>query len=208
VPSGMQPRAAVVYIMVAALECAALCGAAPSLHSEIDAAVPMLERLAEEWGPASAPDSRAKALASELRGTVPIVHGALPTVATARRWRTQLNENAKLPAFVSELPESNHNEICGWERGIELAPFAGVFLEDPDQHPRIVRRFDLVCAEFQHVGGKVLRVRAERGESRLDRVLELLFLGDLVSVYLAALDGVDPTPVEPLDRFKSELARS
>ena len=52
-------------------------------------------------------------------GTVPVVHGAGPTAALARRWKTQINENAKAAAFWSELPEANHNEICGWERGRE-----------------------------------------------------------------------------------------
>jgi glucose/mannose-6-phosphate isomerase len=205
VPAGMQPRAAVLYMLVGTLECAAICGAAPSITAEIDMATALLERLVEEWGPDSADDSGAKAIARELQGTVPVVHGAGPTVASARRWRTQLNENAKAAAFWSELPEANHNEICGWERGREAAPLSAVFLEDPDQHPRIQSRIDLTAGEVERAGAPVHRVES-KGESRLERVLSLVLLGDLVSVYLAALDGIDPTPVEPIERFKSALA--
>jgi glucose/mannose-6-phosphate isomerase len=206
VPAGMQPRAAVLYMLVGTLECAALSGAAPGLHSEIDTATALLEQLVEEWSPDGAEDSQAKTIARELRGTVPVVHGAGPTVAPARRWKTQLNENADAPAFWGELPEANHNEICGWRRGSEIAPFSAVFLEDPDQHPRVEKRIGLACAEAERAGAKALRVGA-RGDSRLERVLSLVLLGDLVSVYLAVLDGVDPTPVKPIERLKAELAK-
>jgi len=200
----MQPRAAVLYMTVGALECASLCNAAPGLHSEIDTATALLERLVEEWGPDSPDDSLAKSIARGLQGTIPVVHGSGPTVAPARRWRTQLNENAKSAAFWSELPEANHNEVCGWERGAKAAPFSAVFLEDVDHHPRVQRRFELTCKVLEQAGAPVLRVKA-RGESRLERVLSLVLLGDLVSVYLAVLDGVDPTPVEAIERFKAAL---
>jgi glucose/mannose-6-phosphate isomerase len=196
VPAGMQPRAAVIYMIVGVLECAALCGAAPGLHSEIDSAAELLGTIA----PADA-----EPLAQALRGTVPVIHGAGPTAAIARRWKTQINENAEAAAFWSELPEADHNEICFWERGRAAAPFSGVFLEDPDQHPRVHRRIELTAAEVERAGAPALRVPA-RGATRLERVLSLVMLGDLVSVQLAELDGVDPTPVEALDRFKVALA--
>jgi glucose/mannose-6-phosphate isomerase len=195
VPAGMQPRAAVIYMIVGVLECAALCGAAPGVHAEIDTAAELLGTIA----PADA-----EPLAETLRGTVPVIHGAGPTTAVARRWKTQINENAEAAAFWSELPEANHNEICSWERGRAAAPLSGVFLEDPDQHPRVRRRIELTAAAVERAGAPALRVPA-RGETRLERVLSLIMLGDLVSVKLAELDGVDPTPVEALDRFKAEL---
>jgi glucose/mannose-6-phosphate isomerase len=204
VPAGMQPRAAVVYMTVGALECAALCGAAPGVHSEIDTAADLLGQLVEEWGPGAAEDSQAKAIARALQGTLPVVHGAGPTSAPARRMTTQLNENAKAAAFWSELPEANHNQICGWERGRALAPLSAVFLEDADQHPRLSDRIGLTAAELERTGADAVRVEA-RGDSRLERVLSLVLLGDLVSVYLAVLEGVDPTPVEAIESFKAAL---
>ena len=207
VPSGMQPRAAVLYMTVAALECASLCGAAPGLHTEVDAATKLLEQLVERWGPDSPADSQAKALAGELQGRLPVIVGSGPTSAPALRWKTQLNENAELPAYVSELPEGNHNELCGWQRAGSIAPVSAVLLGDSDQHPLMRRRVQLTCAEIERSGGRVARVESE-GETRLERVLSLVLLGDLVSIYLAALDGVDPTPVAAIERFKAELAGS
>ena len=153
---------------------------------------------------ARAEDSLAKRVARELVGTIPVVHGAASTVAVGRRWSTQINENAKAPAFWSELPEANHNQICGWERGRAEAPFAGVFLGDPDQHPRVQRRIELMAAEVERTGARAIQLES-RGESRLERVLSLVLLGDIVSVYMAVLAGVDPTPVEAIEQFKQRL---
>jgi glucose/mannose-6-phosphate isomerase len=204
VPAGMQPRAAVVYMTVAALECAALCGAGPRLREEIEEAAEPLEALARRWGPDGAEDSDAKRLARALRNGVPVVYGAGPTAAAARRWKTQLNENAKVAAFASELPEADHNEICGWERGRARAPLAAVFLEDSDHHPRMTRRIELTADAVSDAGAPAERV-AGRGERRLARLLSLVLLGDLVSVYVAVLEGVDPTPVAAIERFKDAL---
>ncbi|MEX2414345.1 MAG: bifunctional phosphoglucose/phosphomannose isomerase, partial [Thermoleophilaceae bacterium] len=197
VPSGMQPRAAVVYMTVGALECAAACGAAPSLRDEIERAQPVLDAIAESGGDADA-------LARALEGTIPIVHGAGPTGAAARRWKTQLNENAKMAAFASELPEANHNEIEGWRRGLDLAPLSAVFLHAPDMLPRLERRMDLTAERLSELGATVVRVDAE-GESPVAHVLSLVMIGDLVSVSLAELAGIDATPVEAIEGFKAAL---
>jgi glucose/mannose-6-phosphate isomerase len=204
-PSGMQPRAAVVYGTVATLECAALCGAGPFLHAEIDTATALLERLVEEWGPGASDNSLAKRIARELAGTVPVIHGSGSTEAVARRWHTQINENVKTSAFWSELPEANHHEICGWERGPGRAPLSAVFLHDPDNHPRVARRIDLMADEVAQAGAPTVRVEAE-GESRFERVLAQVLLGDLVSVYMAVLEDVDPTPIAAIERLKARLA--
>lgn len=204
VPSGMQPRAAVVYMIVAALECAAACGATPSLAGEVEAAGPLLEELAEEWGPDAGENSTAKALAQGLHGTLPVIHGAGTSTGSARRWQTQIAENAKGTAFSSRLPEADHNEVCGWERGRREAPLSAVFLEAPGARERVARRMALTAELVSAAGAPTERVAA-RGETSVEHVLSLVFLGDLVSVYLASLAGVDPTPIEAIERLKSAL---
>lgn len=201
VPSGMQPRAAVVYMTVAALHCAAAAGVCEPMTREAEGAGALLGELAAEWGPDAAEDSTAKALAAALDGTVPVVYGAGLTAPVAQRWKTQINENALQPAFSATLPEANHNDICAWERADEFARFSAVLLDDDSLHPQLRRRIELTAG----VAGPHGHVVGSRGESGLERVFASVFLGDLVSVYMAALGGVDPTPVEVLERFKGQL---
>jgi glucose/mannose-6-phosphate isomerase len=111
VAGGFQPRAAVAYMTVAALEVAALCGAGPRLNSELDVAAEHLEDLGDRWGPEADEACEPKALARALQGTLPVIAGAGLTVPIAYRWKCQINENAKMPAYDVQLPELDHNEI-------------------------------------------------------------------------------------------------
>jgi glucose/mannose-6-phosphate isomerase len=204
-PGGFQPRAAVAYGLVAALEAAALCGAAPSVREEVEAAAALAERLVAEWGPDGPEDGAAKALARRLHGTVPVVCGAEAAAAAAYRWKSQVNENAGVPAFWSPLPEADHNEVVGWPAAGDLGSFSAVFLEDPGAHPRNVLRVELT-AEQAAAGTTVVERVAARGEGPLERVVSLVLLGDLVSLYLAVLRGKDPAAVPPIDALKAALA--
>ena len=114
-PGGFQPRAAVAYMTVAALEVAALCGAGPRLTSEIDVAASHTEQLVAEWGPDAAGGLARQGDRSRAARHVPVIAGAGLTTPIAYRWKTQINENAKQPCFSHELPELDHNELVGWE---------------------------------------------------------------------------------------------
>jgi glucose/mannose-6-phosphate isomerase len=204
-PGGFQPRAAVGYALVAALEAAALCGAGPSLRDEVEAAAGLAEALAAEWGPAGPDDGEAKALARRLHGTVPVIAGAELARAAAYRWKCQINENAGLPAFASALPELDHNEVVAWPAAAGLGRFSAVFLEDPGAHPRNALRAELTAGQAASGAAVVERVVA-RGDSRTERLVSLVLLGDLVSLYLAVLSGKDPAAIAPIDALKAQLA--
>lgn len=195
-PGILQPRAAVAYMFTIAAEVAALAGVAPRAHAEIDAAAAFLAEASEDLR------ARASEIAGRLDGSVPVVVGAGLTAPVSRRWKTQVNENAKLPAFFSELPEADHNELCGWAGD----GFSALMLEDRDQHPRERRRFELTAEAISSSGAEVVRVEAQ-GETRVARLLWATMLGDLVSVALADARGVDPLPVEAIEGFKAALGR-
>jgi glucose/mannose-6-phosphate isomerase len=134
-----------------------------------------------------------------------VIHGAGATAGVARRWKTQFNENAKQAAVVTELPEANHNEIEGWAWAHEHTPAAAVMLSSPGLHPRVVRRMELLSELIADSGVPVVEVVA-RGETPVEQVLSLVHLGDIVSVRIAELRGIDPTPVEAIEGFKRKLA--
>jgi glucose/mannose-6-phosphate isomerase len=191
------PRTAVAYMFTVAAEVAALAGAAPSLRGEIEAAANALE------GARDGIHQRAQQLAARLEGTTPVIYGADLTAPAAMRWKTEVNENTKIPAFHAELPEADHNEIEGWP-GSPPGAFSAVFLEDRDQHPRIRRRIEVTAETIEPNAAAVVRLQTE-GETRPERLLWAVMLGDLVSLHLAAGRGVDPTPIEAIEAMKRKL---
>ncbi len=200
-PGILQPRAAVAYMLTVVAEVAALAGVAPRIHTEIDAAAAFLAERTDDLR------ARAADIAGRLNGSLPVVHGADLTAPVARRWKAQVNENAKLPATFSELPEADHNELCGWDGAAATgARLSAVMLEDSDQHPRERRRFELTAEAIAAGGAEIVRIETE-GETRVARLLWATMLGDLVSVELAEARGVDPLPVEAIEGFKAALGR-
>ena len=197
-PGIYQPRVAVAYMFVAAAEAAALAGAAPRIHTEIDAGAAFLERERDSL------QARAKEIARKLDGASPVVYGADLTAPVAHRWKTQFNENAKVPSFYAELPEADHNEVCGWI-GDAAARMGAIFLEDCDQHPRERRRVELTAEVVAEAAAAVVRVETV-GETRVERLLWATLLGDLVSLELAEELGVDPELVDALDRIKEGMS--
>jgi hypothetical protein len=147
---------------------------------------------------------------AQLLGTyplsIPIVAGTGLTTPIAYRWKTQLNQNAKLPAFSSELPELDHNEVVGWTGAPGLGRFSAIFLDDCDNHPRISDRIELTCGLISERAHTV-QIVPTLGEGTVERVMSLVLLGDLVSLYLAVLQGIDPSPVPIIDELKARLAQ-
>jgi glucose/mannose-6-phosphate isomerase len=198
-PGIYQPRVAVAYMFAAAAEAAALAGVGPRIRTEIDAAAAFLEAQGDEL------QARAAEIASQLDGLPTVIYGSDLTSPVAYRWKTQINENAKLHAFDSELPEADHNEICGWAPDSGAGNVAAVFLEDCDQHPRERRRFELTAAEAGAEAATVLRLETV-GETRAERLLWAIWLGDLVSLEMARLRGVAPESIVAIDRLKEGMA--
>jgi glucose/mannose-6-phosphate isomerase len=200
-PAGLQPRAAVGYMFAAAAEVAALAGAAVAIRTEIDAAAQTLTENRDSL------IERSIDLADSLEGTIPVIYGNDLTRPVAYRWKTEINENAKQPAFWNEMPEMGHNEIVGWSEDSGADRFSAVFLLDSDQHPRQRRRMEVTAKQIEPALAHVELVELE-GESRTTRMLQTLMLGDLLSLHLAARRGVDPTPIGAIERLKDELGRS
>ncbi len=204
-PSGLQPRAAVAYLLVVTLEVAGFAGVAPRLRTEVDAASTALTELGREWGPEADEENLAKEIAERGHDACLCVYGAGPTTAAAYRWKCQINENSKLPAFSAQLPEADHNEIVGWDGAPDVGRFKAIFLEDIDQHPRTRKRIELTSELIADRAEDRMTV-SSRGNGPLERLLSLVMLGDLASIYMAVLRNVDPTPVDVIERLKVELA--
>lgn len=206
VPAGLQPRAAAGYMIGSSVR---LLEGAHSIDDHrlafIEAA-DLADRLSAEGSEGWA---EAESIADQLHGRIPIVYGGGGPVSTvvAQRWKTQINENAKVPCWYSSFPELDHNEIVGWEAMQEMTAdsLAVVVLTDETDHDRVRRRIehtrDLTGSAVPWVGEV-----AARGTSRLARLISLTVVGDLVSWMLATRLGVDPTPVTTIENLKQLLA--
>jgi len=195
-PGFFQPRVTVAYMTVVATCMAHLAGIAPDVRRELEGAAEFLERSREEMLP------RARELAAAI-GEVPVVvHGAGLTISIAKRWANQFNENAKQLAFPAEIPEANHNLMEAWSKG--AGGLGAIFLLDPGQTNRERRRMELTAESIERTGSPVFSVES-RGDTPAERLFWGVMFGDLVSVEVAELRGVDPLPVDAIQEFKRRL---
>jgi glucose/mannose-6-phosphate isomerase len=210
VAPGLQPRAALLRMLVPIVVLLDRVGAAPSLVAELDEARVTVAESVGALGPGvPEPLNPAKQLARALQGAIPLVWGAELTAPVATRWKAQINENAKMPAFASTLPELDHNELVGFAgTPAELSRLTRlVMLRDPRSHRQVQRRFDLTRELVEAHVDNALSITAE-GQGALARMLDLVMLGDYASLYLALLRAVDPGPVEVIERLKERLAET
>jgi glucose/mannose-6-phosphate isomerase len=149
----------------------------------------------------------AELLARRIGRTLPIIYGGggLGAVA-ATRWKTEVNENARVAAFSNSSPELCHNEIAGWGQHGDMTRqvFTLVDLRHDYEHPQVMRRFELIDQVAEEVLAGVETVEAA-GEGNLAQLLDLSMFGTFTSLHLAAQEGIDPGPVPVLDWVKEQL---
>lgn len=206
IPGGMQPRAALGYSFGALLRIAEKLGLTDVPESAFEQAVAAARRAAEAF--ADLGGNAALDLAETLHNRLPIVYtGPGLLEAVGLRWRNQIHENAKQPAYGNTFAELNHNEIMGWEAAARSLrqQVAVVVLRDAAEHPRIARRMEVTRDLLADRLGSWTELTAE-GEEPLERLLTTLQLGDFTSYYLALLAGQDPTPVQTIQNLKATLA--
>ena len=202
VPSGQPPRSQFGWAVTGLLHHFAALGHvpqdAPDVLADVDATADLLrssqddaEALARQW-------------ATALADTEPMLYAEAALDPVLVRWRQQLNENAKRLCNHHVFPEMNHNELVGWESG--NAGITALFLHTVEDPERTAERMRLCKALFRETGATVLECTA-LGETRLQRWMHLVHVGDWLSLVLAEQAGVDPVDIRHIDFLKSELAK-
>jgi glucose/mannose-6-phosphate isomerase len=208
VPAGMPPRAALPYLFVPQLVLLEKLGLVSGVSESLAEATRVLGKVSRENVPEKQMQaSPAKSLASEINGTVPVIYGWGIYRGVAQRWKQQFNENAKVPAKWEVFSELDHNEVVGWEKAGTLAnQFSTIFLRDENEPVEVRSRIETT---------KMLMSKASKqfevwslGTGILAKMLSAVLVGDFTSVYLAALRGVDPTPVKTIVTLKQKLAET
>ena len=206
VPKAIQPRMAVFYSFRALVELLVAYNLTDSSAiGEIEQVVPGLEAAIGQWTKdVPTAENPAKQLAEKLVGKTPIIYSGPLMAAAAYKWKISVNENAKNTAWWNTLPEFNHNEFIGWSSHPVEKPFAVVDLLSSFEHPRTLQRFEVTDRLLSGMRPKAINVEAH-GASVLEQLLYLVLFGDFVTIYMGILNGVDPSPVELVERFKKEL---
>jgi len=196
IPTGLQPRAAIGYLFFPMLGVLYNSNLIDVKNEDLNEMLSLLKSN-------SSIKEKAQDMAKKIQGRIPLIYSSELLKPIAYRWQTQINENAKYPAYHSSFSEMNHNEINAF-RAMERSKFLAIFLRDSKDNPRIIKRMD-VCREIMERRVDVEEVKVE-GSSLLARMFYTLYLGDYTSYYLAMRERVDPTPVEVIEWLKKQLA--
>jgi glucose/mannose-6-phosphate isomerase len=190
-PKGFQPRESLMFSLIPVVKILWQSKA-------VDNAEEMCEEAAALIKGNEARD-KGEQLAETLKGKIPIIYSGEHLKAVAMRWKTQVNENAKQPAYYNMFPEMNHNEINSFAN--TPLTFGIIYLRDKAEHERVAKRFEIIKGLVSH---QLEEVWAQ-GYSRLAKICHLVNLGDWYSYYLALLNNTDPTPVSIIESLKKQL---
>lgn len=207
IPQGRHPRYAGLYVLRAFLDILSLLNLTVEKEYEniLHTTYASLERLKSSWVP-DRPTSQnsAKQLALELMGKSVVVYSGPLLYPAAYKWKIGINQNAKQLAWSGQLPEYSHNEMTGWTRQPIEKPYAIIELMSSFEHPRITKRFEVGDRLTSGMRPEAIKVLAE-GDTIITQLLYAFILGEMTSLYLALLNGVDPTPLKLVDKFKEAM---
>ena len=145
-------------------------------------------------------------LAQKLIGRSVAVYGYKWMAAAALRWKQQLNENSKLLAWAEALPEAFHNSLVGWGEHKFVDEYTVVLLRDLEGEPKAVKEeIKWFLGFLKERGFEAIEVEAN-GKDRLSRILGVCYLGDLVSIDLALMRGIDPEEVRAISTLKKHMS--
>jgi len=207
IPAGQPPRTALGYLLIPVVYACEKFGLIPA--QDYTAAFKLLEGCVADWSiEAEFGKNPTKQLAETLFGNLSVLYGLGSWQGiVANRWKGQINENSKNMTFANAFPELNHNEILGWvgagKQGVNK--WVAVYLEDGSESAKLQARAKVTADLIKDVA-TVVRVQA-RGSALLEKMLSLTLFGDFVSLYLAALNGVDPENIDSINVLKAELAK-
>ena len=207
-PRVSQPRYAALYSFKAIVTILARLQLVDNegVMKSIEEASQMLQSATANWRPDVATNKNiAKQLALEVIGKSVVMYGGPLTYPAAYKWKISFNENAKNVAWVNQYPEFNHNEFIGWTSHPRDKMYAVIDLRSSFEHAQVQKRFE-VSARLLSGRRPAPHVVQAEGDTVLEQLLWLIALGDFVSLYTALLNGLNPTPIDLIEKLKKELA--
>jgi len=205
-PKAEQPRYAVFFNLRALLQLLYQAGQVkPGVIGELEAETDFLQNAVNAWLPTvPTGDNQAKQIAFECIGRSVVIYAGPKLFPVAYKWKISFNENAKQIAWTNQFPEFNHNEFMGWTKQPVDKPYAVIDLRSNLEHERIQKRFEVTERLLSGMRPSPIVVEAQ-GATILEQMLWTIALGDFVTLYTALLNGVNPAPVDLIEKFKLSL---
>lgn len=206
-PKAEQPRYAVLYNLKALLTLLEQAGllAADGVNEQLAKSADFLRQSVQPWL-VTVPTAKnpAKQIALDVIGKSAVIYAGPKLAPAAYKWKISFNENAKHIAWWNQFPEFNHNEFMGWTEQPVDKPYAVVDLRSNLEHPRVQKRFEVTERLLSGRRPAPIVVNAE-GETLLEQLLWIIAFGDFVTIYTALANGINPAPVDLIEKFKKSL---
>ena len=153
-------------------------------------------------------ENTGKEIAEKLRGFVPIIYSSRKNGPIAYAWKVKINETSKKPSFSNVFSELNHNEMAGFHSGevskLLSQNFYFIFLKDPSDNPRILKRMEVTAQLFQKQKLNVETVELA-GDNVFVKIFSSLQLADWVSYHIAKEYGIDTVDISTIEEFKKQM---
>lgn len=205
IPAGIQPRMATFYFVNAFCHIVKDCDVTVEPLDDLAAVGDWLHHETAAWaGDVPLTENIAKQLATQLIGKTVVMYSGPKLFPAANKWKICFNENAKNTAWANFYPEFNHNEFIGWSSHPVEKPFAVVEIRSELEHARTQQRFEVSERLLSGMRPSPIVVKPQ-GDTLLKQLAWSFALGDFTSIYMGILNGVNPTPVELVEKLKAEL---
>jgi glucose/mannose-6-phosphate isomerase len=203
---GFQPRFALGLSFTTLLKLLEKMNLISNQEENIKQLISLWKRKGEEY---SSEQNIALQIATSLIGFIPIIYSVSDfNNSVGMRFKAQLNENSKLHAFHNELPEMNHNEIIGWESHKQKNIHTKViYLYDDEIHPQIKKRFEIMSEMIKSTDVEIITLQSSEENFKM-RLMDLIYLTDWISYYLAVLRQFDPSEIDFIHTLKNKLSET
>ena len=196
VPKYVQPRLATPYLFIPLLRTLSLSNHVSNQETVLRNLVKAMESSVNKI------EENGFKIAEKIGKRIPIIYASTELHAIAEKWKTDINENAKIHAFYNVFPEFNHNEICGYTN--LNGDFYIILIKDQKDTKKINKRFDTFQKVTKNIPKQTISLT---GTSVLNRYFSAILMGFFVSYKLALIHKTDPTPVHIIENFKADLQK-
>ena len=143
-----------------------------------------------------------KQVAAFIYKSIPTIYGSSMIRSVVERFERMVSENGKWHAMSDLIPELCHNEIVSYE---QYCPLTKVIILRTENEPKEVsNRFEILKDIIRDSGHQLMELKPEC-EKIVDIIVSYYYFLDVATIYLAVMNGVDPSKTKSIDYLKKRL---